>query len=426
MNHKIGIARAARILRELTRDLPLSRESHGCRHADSPGRAGDVWLRHEITWVVVAMKHIWTRSSILIGALVATGVALAAWKVAAIADSAAAAASQPEPMESIVVAAATERSHTPATTAVGTVIARRSVTLRNELAGTVRRVNLAPGRIVEADTVLVALDVSVEQAELSAQQAQATLAATLYERARRLSERRAVSANELDEARAERDVALAEVARTRAIIERKMIRAPFRSRIGISDVHPGQYLNEGTVITSLQGVDDEAYVDFAVAQQVAAALPDGAAVDIFASGAPSPISGTVVATDARVDRDTRNATVRARVAAASAPAPGSAVRVQVPNGPQRLAVAVPVNALRKGPAGDHVFVVARDKQGNSRAYLRPVRAGALLGAEVLIESGIRPGEQVAASGSFKLRDAALVAIASEPPKVAGAPQVAAR
>lgn len=366
------------------------------------------------------LKFHLNRSVLLVVAFLATAGALFAWKVAANVDSAQAAANQPEPMETIVVVAARERPYTPSTTAVGTVVARRSVTLRNELPGTVRQVNLAPGRIVEAGTVLVALDVSVEAAELRAQQAEAALAETLFERARHLSERRAVSANELDEALAQRDVALAQMARTRAVIERKVIRAPFRARIGISDVHPGQYLNEGTVITSLQGVDDESYVDFSVAQQIAAALPDGASVDIFSSGVPSPLSGIVVATDALVDRDTRNATVRARVDSAGAPAPGSAVRVQVPNGPQRVAVVVPVSALRKGPEGDHVFVIAKDAQGASRAYVRPVETGALLGSEVLVEAGIKPGEQVAASGSFKLRDAALVAIAADTPKVAAA------
>ena len=372
------------------------------------------------------LKLIWNRSSILVVALLLTAGALAAWKVAAIADSADAAANQPEPMETIVVAAARQRPYTPSTTAVGTVVAQRSVTLRNELPGTVRRVNLAPGRIVEAGTILVALDVSVESAELRAQEAQAALAKTLFERARRLNERRAVSDTELDEALAQRDVALAQVARTRAIIERKMIRAPFRARIGISDLHPGQYLNEGTEVTTLQGVDDEAYVDFSVAQQVAAQLEGGADVNIFAAGAGTAISGTVVATDARVDRDTRNATVRALVEAASAPAPGSAVRVHVPNGAPRLAVAVPVSALRKGPAGDHVFVIAKDRHGQSRAYVRPVQTGALLGDEVLIEAGIKPGEQVAASGSFKLRDTALVAVASEAQPLAGTPKIAAR
>jgi membrane fusion protein, multidrug efflux system len=42
-------------------------------------------------------------------------------------------------------------------------MALRSITLRNELSGTVRKVMLTPGQIVEAGTVLVALDVSVSR-----------------------------------------------------------------------------------------------------------------------------------------------------------------------------------------------------------------------------------------------------------------------
>lgn len=36
----------------------------------------------------------------------------------------------------------------------------------------------------------------------------------------------------------------------------------------LADVHRGQYLDEGTVLTTLQSIDDAAYVDFAVAQRV--------------------------------------------------------------------------------------------------------------------------------------------------------------
>lgn len=362
----------------------------------------------------------WIRSSVLLATVVVTGVVLAAWKHASVEDANAASANQPEPMESVLVAVAKEREHTHTTTSIGTVVALRSITLRNEVPGTVHRVALTTGQIVEPGTVLVALDVSVEEAELKAQQAQAALAETLLVRAQHLSDNRAGSKTELDSAGAERDVALAQVARTRAIIARKTIRAPFRARVGISDVHPGQYLNEGTQLTTLQGVDDAAYVDFSVAQQVAAILRKGDAVDILAAGSSSPIAGAIVATDSRVDPATRNAMVRARIDAANAPAPGASVRVRVPNGPARTAVAVPVSALRKGPAGDHVFVIATDKEGKTRAHVRPVEVGAVLGDEVLIQAGLAAGEKVAASGSFKLREAALVAVASDPPPVAHA------
>ncbi|HEY8521603.1 MAG TPA: efflux RND transporter periplasmic adaptor subunit [Gammaproteobacteria bacterium] len=349
----------------------------------------------------------------LLLAVAATGTGLAIWKRGALLQAEAAAAAAPEPVEVVAAAIAQPRDHRPTVTSVGTVLALRSITLRNELPGTVREVMLTPGAIVEAGDVLVALDVSVEQAELRALTAQAELAESLYRRAERLAASNAISDEELDRARAERDVARAQVERTRAVIARKIVRAPFRARVGLADVHPGQYLNEGTVLTTLQGVDDAVHVDFEVAQQVAArlAVGDTVTVDPPLGG---QVSAVIVAIDARVDPATRNAAVRARIDdAVRAPAPGASVKVNVPAGPSERLVSVPANALRKGPAGDHVFVLTTSPEGDARAEQRPVISGPLVGDEVLILSGLAPGERVAASGSFKLRDQALVAVLRE-------------
>jgi membrane fusion protein, multidrug efflux system len=360
----------------------------------------------------------WIASTFLFLMLTATGTALVMWKLAAWRAAEAASASEPEPVESVTVAEARALEHRPTTTAIGTVLALRSITLRNELAGTVQQVKLTPGQIVEAGAVLVAFDVSVEEAELKALEAQATLAETTLARHERLKGENATTEVAVDRARAERDVALAQIARIKAIVAKKIIRAPFRARVGLADVHPGQYLNEGTELTTLQGADDAAHVDFAVAQRVAAALRPGQRVDIFASqDATTAIPASIVAVDARVDPSTRNAMVRARLqrgpGGADTPAPGASVRVAVPAGPSRQAVAVPVTALRKGPEGDHVFVIARDKEGKIRAHARRVESGAASGEEVLIHAGLQPREQVVASGSFKLREAAAVSIAEE-------------
>jgi membrane fusion protein, multidrug efflux system len=369
------------------------------------------------------MKGRWIGSSLLLIAVLGIAAGLAHWKVASIEASDAGFASQPEPMESIAVAVARPLRHRQTTTSIGTVIALRSITLRNELAGTVRHVALVPGTIVEPGKVLVALDVSVEEAELQALEAQEALAESLLARTERANQDRAVAASELDRALAERDVARAQIARTQAIIERKTMRAPFRARVGIADVHQGQYLEEGTLLTTLQGVDDSAYVDFSVAQQVAAALRVGDSVEVLAAEATEPFAARIVAVDAKVDPATRNATVRARIDDAKAPSPGASVRVRVPVGPLVDAVAIPVNALRKGPEGDHVYVVAGDKEGKTRAYTRAVESGAVVGDEVIVDKGLSEGEQVAASGSFKLREAVLVAIstasASSPDASAG-------
>jgi membrane fusion protein (multidrug efflux system) len=322
-------------------------------------------------------------------------------------------------MESVTVAVAKEREHRPTTTSIGTVLALRSITLRNELPGTIRQVMLMPGQVVEPGTVLLALDVSVEEAELKAQRAQAALVQTVLGRMQRLRQRRAVSEEEVDRALAERNVALAQIARTKAIIAKKTIHAPFRARVGLADVHPGQYLNEGTQLTTLQGVNDAAHVDFTVAQHVASGLRERESVEVFATSDSPPIAAEIVALDARVDPTTRNAMVRARIEdTANAPAPGSSVRVRVPVGPPRAVVTVPVSALRKGPGSDYVFVLAPDKDGKTRAHVRQVQSGTMLGDEVVIDAGLSAGEQVAASGSFKLREAVLVVIASDPAAVA--------
>jgi membrane fusion protein (multidrug efflux system) len=185
-------------------------------------------------------------------------------------------------------------------------------------------------------------------------------------------------------------------------------------RSGMADVHPGQYLNAGTRLTTLQGVANAAHVHFTVAQQVAEELRVGDKVEVSSSNS-SPTLSRIVAIDARIDPSTRNAIVRARIETADdVPAPGASVRVRVPVGPPRTAVAIPVNALRKGPGGDHVFVIGPDENGKNRAQLRSVKSGDVVGDKILIHAGLSAGEQVATSGSFKLNDAMLVTIANNP------------
>ena len=102
--------------------------------------------------------------------------------------------------------------------------------------------------------------------------------------------------------------------------------------------------------------------------------------------------------------------MRARLA--GAPAPGASVRVHVPVGPAQTVLTVPVSALRKGPSGDHVFAIV-ERDGQAHASTRTVRSGAMLGDDVVILDGLAAGDRVAASGSFKLFEGALVQIVPE-------------
>lgn len=355
-------------------------------------------------------------SILLLAILGGAGFGIYLWKGALVANAATAAAQQQE--MPIVVGAAPARTsqHARTTTAIGTVRALRSITLRNELPGTVRNVALTAGSVVEQGALLVELDVAVETAQLQALEAEARLAESMLGRMERALQSQGASAADVDRARAQRDMANANQKRLEALIEQKRLRAPFRAKVGLVDLHLGQYLEPGTSITTLQGVDAAVHVDFAVPQEAAARLTVGQTVQIQKRSGEATVPAKVVAIDARVDEATRNAWVRAELGGEGLPQPGASVRVLVPVAAPADVVVVPVSALRKSPGGDFLYVLEKDPQGALRAKQRRVHGGPSLGDEVIVRDGVQVGELVAAEGSFKLREGALVHVASNAPQ----------
>ncbi len=352
----------------------------------------------------------WLASLVLILAAGGGAYLLMRAKGEANAQAAAAAANQPEAAAVVSAAAARSASYARTTTAIGTVRAVRSVMLRNELPGSVREVNLPSGQIVEAGSLLLALDTTVEDAEVAAAQARVRLADTLLERLRRAAQSQGAAEADVDRAKAELEVARADVARLEAVIARKRIHAPFRARIGLNDLQPGQYLDAGAQLALLQGVDDAVHIDFRVSQEVAGRLAPGQSVEVLTADGRSH-SAQVIASEAEIDARTRNATFRARLEGAATPAPGGSVRVRAPVEDPQTVTLVSVAALRKGPAGEHVFVLVKGPDGALRAQQRRVSSGAMLGDEVVLLEGVAEGELVASSGSFKLFDGMLAAVA---------------
>jgi membrane fusion protein, multidrug efflux system len=351
-------------------------------------------------------------SFLLLAILAGTAFGLYLWKGSHNAAAAAAAASQPEPSETVEAALVHTHQWARSTTSIGTAHALQSITLRNELPGTVHSVKLQTGQIVEAGELLVELDVSVEQAELSALEAEARLAASMLGRMEQALQNQGASAADVDRARAEHDKALANVKRTEALIERKRVRAPFRARVGLLDLHLGQYLDAGSTITTLQGTDEAMHIDFAVTQDTAARLQIGGAVEIRFTGQPTPVPAKIIAIDARVDSTTRNTWIRALLdGKGPKPQPGSSVRVRTPVEAEHEVLVVPASALRRGPAGDLVYVLQTAENGTTRAASRRVVSGVSLADDVVILEGLKDGERVATSGSFKLREGVLVLVA---------------
>ncbi|HBE67417.1 MAG TPA: efflux transporter periplasmic adaptor subunit [Planctomycetaceae bacterium] len=324
-----------------------------------------------------------------------------------------AAMAQPPPPEMPVAVSLFEAVSTTVrrkTTVVGTVLAPRTVTLRNEESGTVTEVLMQPGGRVKSGETLVIMDTRVEQAQLDAALATLTESKSNLSRAERLAESSAVSREVLDAATASLARSKAEVSRLEAIIERKQLLAPFEARVGLFQLHTGQYLDVGSELVTLEGTDEFLLVDFAVPAHVADTLSVGSEVAMRASRGGTVLPARIDAMDSRADAESRLLTMRAKLQSPPATLlPGDSVLVTVAYGEPQPVTLVPQTAVRRGPSGESVFVArAVGDEGALRAVSIPIVTAANDGQRSQVVRGLAAGDQVVSDGSFKVQEGSLL------------------
>jgi membrane fusion protein (multidrug efflux system) len=130
--------------------------------------------------------------------------------------------------------------------------------------------------------------------------------------------------------------------------------------------------------------------------------------------AGSSLSGKITAVDASLDNATRNITVQATIENASGHLkPGMFVRVNIPKPLRKNVITVPLAAIQFAPYGDSVFVVKHNPDANDApptVEQQFVKAGTTRGDVVVVESGLKAGDEVVSSGVFRLRSGAPVQI----------------
>ena len=350
----------------------------------------------------------------LLGALVFIG-AIAAVKTHQIRTAIKQGSAYKPPPEAVTTVVARAEPWPSTVAAIGTVAAVRGVTVSADLAGIVAAIDFESGKAVRKGDVLVELDTRQERAQLAAAQAERELTRLNLERMKGLNEQGVTARADLDTAVAAQKQAEAKVGEIEATIERKTIRAPFSGILGIRQVDLGQHLVEGAPVVPLQSLDP-IYVNFSVPQQQVANLHNGALVQVSAPGAGvAPRSGKVTAIDSVVDPNTRNVQVQATLANTDAKLrPGMFVQTTLSIGATEPVIALPASAIAYAPYGDSVFVVEemKDPKGESYRGVRQqfVKLGAGRGDQVAVLSGLKAGEEVVSSGTFKLRNGAAVQV----------------
>lgn len=328
---------------------------------------------------------------------------------AAIASS----SNRPEAAEAVETASAQRITWAPTTRAIGTVVAQKQLLLKNEISGLVSELGFSSGGIVQQGQLLIQLDDRQERASLEAVEAEAQLARSNLARRQALRNSPAFSEQEFDKASSEFAAVTARAQNLKVAIDKKRIAAPFKARVGITDLQPGAYLEAGTSIVRLQGVDDDVFIDFSLPQENAALLKTGDEVAVMGPAVPGGTQKvTIIAEDDSVDAANRTVRFRARGAGLGPLLrPGAFVDIVARTAEPQSRIAVPLSAVRRSPNGQHVFIVV-EEAGVRRARQRTIETGAVVEAVIVVESGLEEGEIVATSGSFKLRDGMKIAPAA--------------
>jgi membrane fusion protein, multidrug efflux system len=310
------------------------------------------------------------------------------------------------PAQTVTAASAQYSDWQPEVGAVGSLRAVRGVDVTTEVTGLVRSLHFKSGDEAKSGEVLVELNSDTEVAQQHALEAAADLSATVYERDKVQFEAEAISKAQLDADAADLKNKRAQAAAQAAVVAKKTLRAPFAGRLGITTVNPGQWLNTGDQVVTLQAVDP-IYVDFKLPQQRLALLATGQTVNLTTDAYPGvKFVGTINAIDPRVDSSTRNFQAEATVANPDQKLlPGMFGRVSVIAGEVQRYLTLPQTAVTYNPYGATVFLAQKKPGATSNDLIAQqsfVTLGPTRGDQVAIVRGIAQGDLVVTSGQLKL------------------------
>jgi membrane fusion protein, multidrug efflux system len=308
-----------------------------------------------------------------------------------------------------------ESAWQPEIKAVGSTRALKGVNVTTQLAGMVQNIYFTPGAIVRKGVVLVQLNIDPDVAQLHALEATEDIDLITYNRDKKQYEAKGISKEQLDTDLANLKNMQAQVAEQAANIAKKIIQAPFDGRLGVSQVNPGQYLNPGDKIVTLQQLDP-IWVDFYVPQQQISDLTLCQPVNVTIDAFPGKVfTGTITTIDPLIVSDTRNIEVEATVNNPKLELlPGMFTDVTINTSAAKKYITVPQTAITYNPYGNLVFLVvsSTDKDGKKTLIAKQnfVVTGETRGEQVAILKGLKEGDEVITSGQLKIKNGDMIAI----------------
>ena len=287
--------------------------------------------------------------------------------------------------------------------------------IRPEVAGRVKQVHFSEGQDVTEGELLISIDPSAYQATADAADAEMARAKKRYDRLKR-ADARSVSASDLESAESDYLRAEAALALAGVDLERTEIKAPVAGRIGAAVVKKGNYVMPGGAelarivqIDPIRVVFSQTDREYLVQRRRELAgeagaldahviLPDGSAIENrgkkdFDDNAINPATGTIAVRYLFPNPD-------------GMLLPGGYVTAQLSNPAAQKGIKIPQHALLLDQDGHYVLTV--DEAGT--VGMARVETGVRVEGDIVILSGLEPGDRIVTEGVQKAMPGATVQV----------------
>ena len=330
-------------------------------------------------------------------------------------------------VQPVSVAAVTRRDLRVVLTAIGTLTASNTATVRTRVDGELKSIRFSEGQLVRAGAVLAEID--PRNYEIQLQQAQGQLArdAAQLRNAKLDLERYKdlLSKDSIARQQVESQDALvqqlagtvqsdqAQVDNAKLLLSYTKVQAPISGKVGFKQVDLGNLVRASDAAglvstTQTQPIGLVFGVPEANLPQIAARLKVGKPLIVEAWDREQKTklaTGRVRSTDNAIDLATGTIRLKAEFANAdNLLFPNQFVNIRLQVDDVKNALVVPANAIQRGAQGIFVYVV----QADHTVAVRRVRLGAAEGDWVAVQGELAAGDTVVTDGADRLREGAKV------------------
>ena len=298
------------------------------------------------------------------------------------------------------------------------VTALNQVEIRPEVSGYLTGIYFKDGQHVSKGMKLYTIDEQQYKAAYDAAKANLNRAQQDYDRYSDLAKNNAIATQVLEHSQADLKAAESNLNAVQTNLRNSTIYAPFDGTIGISQVKLGAALVAGQSLMNTISSDNPVAVDFSVDEKqigrfnellhktnelkdstFTIELPDQSIYPypgklILLDRAVDPLTGTITA---RLEFPNKNDLLR----------PGLSCNVRVLNTTSPGSILIPYKAVVVQMGEYFVFVVDGNKVSQ-----RKIEVGIPIKDMIVVNGGLKPGEQVVTEGVQKLRDNSPIVLAS--------------